>query len=177
MIELDCPESCQYLAPARDQAIVKEREHRSKAAASEGRIYPQVDMRLLPLILAVERAIIQIQREQIRDLQDFEVQQAIENTLKNLETESSGLIYEHRSPSIRVQELSEAIRAAPEKLAKGRSIDSAYTRTDVVTVLKYLQFRIESQLRRADKEARGFLRTVALFHPWSDESKTARLIV
>lgn len=177
MIELACPESCQYLEPAREQAIEREREMRAKDQAFETKIVPPVERRLVPLILGIESAILRTQRKSARDLQDSEVQQALENALKNLETESSGLIYEHRTPLLRVQELSEAIRAVPEWLAKESSMEYSFTRTDTVTALKYIQYRIETQMRRSEKETRSYIRSIALFHPWSEETRSARLIV
>ena len=65
-------------------------------------------------IYLIEAAIIAAQRGTdgmaIKDLLDKEALAAVETTIKNFETEESGVIYEHRAASPRIQEVSRRIR-------------------------------------------------------------------
>ena len=187
MIELACPESCQYLRSAREQAIVRERELRSKEAAAaatpaEARLLAadvEIDPRLMPLVYAVDGAIVRTQRESFRDLEDLEALAALDNAIKNYETESTGLIYEHRTNSPRVQAISNNIRSVLEALAGETSLENRVTRSDMIAAIKYVRSRVGRHVKRTEKEpsnSRGFIRQVTLFYPWSEEA-TKSLIV
>ena len=188
MIELACPESCQYLRSAREQAIERERELQKKEAASpsetpaEARLLEaeaKIAPRLMPLVYAVDHAIVRTLRETFRDLEDAEALAALDNAVKNFETESSGLIYEHRTSSPRVQTISNNIRSMLEALAEKSSLEDRMTRADMIAAIKYVRHRVRRHLRRAEKEpgnSREFIRQVALFYPWSEEA-TKPLIV
>ena len=188
MIELACPESCQYLRSAREQAIVRERELQKKEAASaaetsaEARLLgadADITPRLMPLVYVVDEAIVRTLRETFRDLEDVEALAALDNAIKNFETESTGLIYEHRTSSPRVQAISNNIRSMLEALAGKSGLEDRVTRADMIAAIKHVRYRVRRQLRRAEKEpgnSRGFIRQIALFYPWSVEA-TKPLII
>lgn len=186
MIELACPESCQYLRSAREQAIARERELQSKEAASatpgEARLLEadaDIVPRLRPLVYVVDEAIVRTLRETFRDLEDLEALAALDNAIKNFETESTGLIYEHRTSSPRVQAISHNIRSTLEALSGKSGLEDRVTRADMISAIKYVRSRIRRHVKRAEKEpsnSRGFIRQVALFYPWSPEA-TKPLIV
>ena len=182
MLELACPESCQYLRSARAQAVVRERGLQEKevaAAAAEARSLGEanIERRLMPLIYAIDGAIIGAQREDFRDLEDNDVLAGVENAIKNLETESTGLIYEHPASSKHIQAVSNKIRSMLNELGSDPDLKVRPTRTDMVTALKYVRFRALAHLRAADKgTTRGFVRQIALFSPWREE-KTKPLII
>src|SRR5438046_9963389 len=58
-----------------------------------------------------------------RGLDDSDVLAAVENTIKNLETEESGLIYEHHAGAHRIDELSRRIRGHIEEIGKNQPAD------------------------------------------------------
>ena len=186
MIELACPESCQYLHSARDQAIAREREVQSKEIASatqaEARLLSadlEIAPGLMPLVYAVDGAIVRTVRETFRDLEDLEALAGLDNAIKNFETESTGLIYEHRTSSPRVQAISDSIRFMLEALARETTAEQRVTRSDMVAAIKYVRARVNRHLKRGENEtgiSRGFIRQVALFYPWS-EKETRPLIV
>src|SRR5258706_1959174 len=98
MMDPACPESCQYLRSAREQAILRERELqiKEKAAAetpAELRLLEaEVDInpRMMPLVYAVDQGIVKTVRETFRDIEDLEALAALDNAIKNFETESTG---------------------------------------------------------------------------------------
>ena len=114
MIELACPESCHYLRSAREQAGPREVALRAREMQAEGRSISDINERILAITFTIEKATIESQRAteglSLQDLDDSEALAAVENTIKNLETEESGLIYEHRAQSPRVQQVSQRIR-------------------------------------------------------------------
>ena len=188
MIELACPESCQYLRSAREQAIERERELQKKEAASpsdmpaEARLLEadaKITTRLMPLVYVVDEAIVRTLRETFRDLEDAEALAALDNAIKNFETESTGLIYEHRTSSPRIQTISNNIRSMLEELAGKSGLEDRVTRADMIAAIKHVRYRVRRHLRRAEKEpgnSRGFIRQVALFYPWAVEA-TKPLII
>jgi len=187
MIELACPDSCQYLRSAREQAIERERELQKKEAASasetpEARLLAadsDIAPRLMPLVYVVDEAIVRTLRETFRDLEDAEALAALDNAIKNFETESTGLIYEHRTSSPRIQTTSNNIRSMLEELAGKSGLEDRVTRADMIAAIKHVRYRVRRHLRRTEKEpgnSRGFIRQVALFYPWAVEA-TKPLII
>ena len=186
MIELACPESCQYLRSAREQAIARERELQSKenatATPAEARLLSadlEIAPRLMPLVYAADGAIVRTVRETFSDLEDPEVLAALDNAIKNFETESTGLIYEHRTSSPRVQAISDSIRFMLEALARETDVEQRVTRSDMIAAVKYVRSRVSRHLKRSENEpgnSRGFIRQAVLFYPWS-EQETKPLIV
>jgi hypothetical protein len=180
MLELACPESCQYLRSARAQAVARERALQQKeiaVAAAEARFLSdaKIERRLMPLLYAIDGAITATQRDSFRDLDDLDVLAGVENAIRNIETESTGLIYEHPTTSRRVQTVSEKIRGALEDLVKDLDAADRVTRSDMIDALKYVRFRATSHIRGAD-HPRSFMRQVSLFSPWPDEA-TKPLII
>jgi hypothetical protein len=181
MIELACPESCQYLRAGRLQAAERERELHTKEVA-EGKFKPQITERHLPALYAIDEAIISAQRDRgarLSDLTDAEALAAVETTIKNLETEESGLIYEHRAPSLRVEEVSRRIRAELEGVNKEMTGDDRLRRGDMIKVLSFARDSIKTYMRRAGAEqvsSRSYIRYVSLFIPWPEEA-TKPLII
>ena len=181
MIELACPESCQYLRAGRLQAAERERELHNREVA-EGNFKPQISKHLLTALYAIDEAIVAAQRDKgsrLSDLADAEALAAVETTIKNLETEESGLIYEHRASSPRVEEVGRRIRAALEEVSKKMTGEDRLRRGDMIKVLNFTRTAIKSHIRRADAEqvsSQSYIRYVSLFIPWPEEA-TKPLII
>jgi len=186
MIELACPESCQYLRSAREQAIARERELQSKeiaaATPAEARLLAanlELAPQLMPLVYAVDGAIVRTLRETFRDLDDLEALAALDNAIKNFETESTGLIYEHRTSSPRVQAVSDNIRSMLEALSRETTVEKRVTRSDMIAAIKYVRSRVSRHVKRTEDEpgnSRGFIRQVALFYPWAEDNSKPLII-
>jgi hypothetical protein len=184
MIELACPESCPYLQSARTQAGERESELRAKELAAEGKPAPRFDERFLSSIYLVEAAIISAQRGTggpgFKDLSDEEALAAVETAIKNYETEDSGVIYEHRAASPRVQEVSRRIREGFDKLNSRAGGEERLRRGDIIRALKYVRDTARAHSLRAGeadpKGSRSYIRHIALFFPWPEEA-TKPLII
>lgn len=178
MIELACPESCQYLNDARAQVSEREGELRRNdetfaLAAREN------NERSLPVHITIEDAIVKAHRgidgEQVRDLKNAEIIESIENTIKNLQTEESGLVYEHHSSSRRVEEVSRRIRAALDELAEKMPAEFRPRRSEVIKILNVERAAVDLHVRRGEEDD-SYLRHISLFLPWPQE-KTHPLII
>jgi len=176
MIELACPESCSYLIEARTTVTQREMALRRKETAADPRDLKLNERGLLALD-GIQRAIINAQRgigaSAFRDLDDAEMLAAVENTIKNLETEDSGLIYEHRADSQRIRELSRRIREGLDEIAKEAPAEARPRRTEILKALTFIREAVNAHIRRAagDPEAsRTFIRYITLFYPWPEEA-------
>lgn len=183
MIELACPESCQYLQAARTQAGARESELRMKELAAEGKPIPRFDDRFLSALYLIEGAIVATQRgtdgTAFHDLTDEEAMAAIETTIKNFETEESGVIYEHRAASVRIQEVSRRIREGFEGLNNRASAEERLRRGEIIRALKYVRDTVRAHTLRTDADpmhSRSYIRHITLFFPWPEEA-TKPLII
>ena len=182
MIELACPESCSYLIDARNTANQREMELRRKETAGDPRDLT-LSERAFVALDAIHLEIVNAQRgigaSAFSDLDDAELLAAIENTIKNLQTEESGLIYEHRAASPRISELSRRIREGLDKVAKDAPPEARPRRTEKLKALVFIREAANAHLRRAagDPEAsRTFVRYITLFYAWPEQA-TAPLIL
>ena len=183
MIELACPESCPYLQAARAQAGERESELRRRELAAEGKPAPRFDDKLISAVYLVEAAIIGAQRGTggagFPDLLDEEALAAVENSIKNLETEASGVIYEHRADSPRVQEVSRRIREGFDELNNRAGDDERLRRGDMIKGLKYVRDTMRAHALRGEADsarARNYIRHITIFFPWPEEA-TKPLII
>jgi len=182
MIELACPESCSYLIEARTTVSQREMALRRKETEADPR-----DLRLsergFVALDAIQRAVVNAQRGigavAFRDLDDAETLAAIETTIKNIETQESGLIYEHPAASQRIGELSRRIRDGLEEMAKEVPAEARPRRSEILKALAFMREAVNAHIQRAAGNAeasRTFIRYITLFYPWPEQS-TAPLIV
>jgi len=123
----------------------------------------------------IEVAIIDIQRETLRDLDDAEVVAALRNARENLETFDSGIIYEHQAVSRRIQQVSHQIREKLDKLAAEPGPAGRILRSDMIEALRLLEEGVEAHLKYGD-DPRRYLRMTALHTPWPSRA-TEPLII
>ena len=178
MIELACPETCQYLHDARSQVADREAKMRAddEAFSIAAR---EINERILPVLLLIEGAIVKAHRGvegvEVRDLKNAEVLESIENMIKNLQTEDTGLIYEHRASSPRAEEVSRRIRAAIDELIQRFPPESRPRRSEVIKMLNVERAAVELHIRRGEEET-SYLRHISLYFPWPEE-KSSPLII
>jgi hypothetical protein len=182
MIELACPESCPYLIEARTNASQREMALRRQETAQHPRDLMLNDAALLVLD-AIGGAIVSAQRSvgasAFRGLDDSDVLAAVEIAIKNLETEESGLIYEHRAAAHRVDELSHRIRGHIDEIGKDQPADTRPRRSEIFKALTFTRNAVKAHTLRAPDDpesSRTFIRYTALFYPWPEQA-TRPLIV
>jgi len=182
MIELACPESCPYLIDARISASKRESELRAKEAITVSASEMSLSDRGLTALERIERAIVNAQRgigsPPIPDLQDSEILAAVENSIKNLETEETGLIYEHRADTPRINELSGRMR---DGLSKFEELppESRPRRSEIIKALSFTRESVRAHLKRAaadPAESRSYFRYISLFYQWPEEATRSLII-
>jgi hypothetical protein len=173
MLELACPDSCQYLRSARASAGEREHELLAKDPATARRLSASVSKRDLMLLYAIDDAIVGAHRgvegPALRGLENEEIAAAAENAIKNLETEESGLIYEHRAGLPRVQELGRRIRARLDEANERAPADQRFRRDEMIKALSFVRDVAESHTRREGGETKSYIRYISLFIPWPEE--------
>jgi len=172
MIELACPDTCGYLISAREHAKAREGEIISRQFAEMG-IKFNPNRVHMTLGIAVDEAVIAIQRESYKDIDDTEILAAIENAIKNIETAGTGLIYEHKEASRRVQELSQKIRTHLDEVAAKFPPETRPRSLDVVESLKLIGNLVRAHVRSGE-DKRTYLRYIAMFHAWTEEQSGDR---
>ena len=179
MIELACPESCDYLRSARESVRERELELRRREAAASGTIKPEVSREMLPVLLTIESAIINAQRgvkgSRLDDLKDRDALAAVETAIKNLQTEDSGLIYEHRATTTRIEEVSRRIRSMLDELAARLPAEAQPQRSQVLQSLERVRESIQAHIKRGEGD-RSYLRVAALYLPWPKETAGPQII-
>jgi hypothetical protein len=180
MIELACPEDCPYLRSARDSLATRERELRQREAAIEGAVRSPVTERMLPFLLTIENALVSARRgtkdPAIVDLNDLDALAATEIAIKNLQTEESGLIYEHHGASARIEEVSRRIRAALDELSARLPVESRPRRSELIQSLERVRDQIRSHIKRGEGPV-AYLRFISLFLPWPEEAAGPKIII
>jgi hypothetical protein len=178
MIELACPEHCQFLISAREQAKDREIPVLLKQM-NETDVVPRMTDRTWAAMFMVGGAIVSVQRglgaPALRDLSDSEILEAVENTSRNLETEESGLIYEHHVASPRVDAVRRKIRESFEESSKRLSSEERLRRSEILTALKFARIAVKSHLQR-EGDGRSYLRYLCLHYPWPDEASRPLIV-
>jgi hypothetical protein len=178
MIEIACPESCQYLHDARSQSA--EREFKLRAGDEAFSLAArEINERIMPVLLLIENAVVNAHRgidgAEMRDLSNAEILESIENTIKNLQTEDAGLIYEHHSASPRAEQVSRRIRAALDALKDKIPAEARPRRNEILKMLNVERAAVEFHIRRGEED-HSYLRHISLYFPWPEE-KTRPLII
>jgi hypothetical protein len=176
MLELACPESCPYLVDARVSATKRESALRAKEATTITASDRTLNERALTSLEAIEFAIVNAGRgvgsPPIQGIDDTEILAAIQNTIKNLETEESGLIYEHRAAIPRIDELSRRIRARLDTFEDGPA-EERPRRAEILKALMFTQEAVKAHAKRAAGDpaaSRSYIRFISLFYPWPEEA-------
>jgi hypothetical protein len=128
--------------------------------------------RSLALVFVVQGVILNAYRGikggPLRDLKDAEILDAVDNAIKNLETEDSGLIYQHQAPTPRVDALSLSIREALDDISERTPPDSRLRRSEVLKVLELVRAWIDAHMRNGEDD-NSYLRHISLFMAWPSE--------
>ena len=165
-----CPESCSYLRDAQVRASQLNGELRSRDRALD-RAITAATQRSLPLVFVVQGAILDAYRgikgQPLRGLKDSEILEAVENAIKNLETQDSGLIYEHQAPP-RVDALSRGIREALDGINERTPAESRLRRSELLKLLELMRAWIDAHMRNGEED-NSYLRHISLFIPWPSE--------
>jgi hypothetical protein len=122
LIEIRCPESCPYLASAREHppAALVRRQQRDAGAVAE--LLRDLNDRQMELFVMVATAIVRYQPPPLQTVADADAADAAEALAATFETASRGIIYDHRPGSRPAEQLAAVLR--PALLEAGRTLGS-----------------------------------------------------
>jgi len=105
VIEIDCPESCEFLRIGRErEAALEGARHFQSRDPMEQERRSRILESCEPVIVKMQ-TLIAVERKSSRDLKDADVAEALDCLLKTLRTEDRGVIYETTSENLRAEGL------------------------------------------------------------------------
>ncbi|MCS6807141.1 MAG: hypothetical protein RMM98_10115 [Acidobacteriota bacterium] len=134
--------------------------------------------RLERFLFALERAIIEVQRNQFSDLTDEEVLAGVDNALKTYQTLDRGIIYEHPSESPRIHAVTDSVIKLVDKVRhhlQQNQQSSLLTTRDIITCLQFLSEAIQYD-RQSGKGPRAWISNATLYQPYPPQ-ETSSVIV
>ena len=176
MTELACPEACPYLQEARAHASQRRSERIIRHLIEQDKrdLFERI-RNLEPIIYRIEKAVVEVQRKQFRDLTDQEALEGLESALQTAETLGRGIIYEHKPRAPRSQAVTEAIlrgieeiKAELQKHGQSRLLTSDEVTSCLAFVREWMRLEMSS-------EGHAYLHQTALHHPYPEDQ--TRLIV
>jgi hypothetical protein len=145
ILEIDCPESCEYLKAGRECEAEDYRRRLQSLDSQTQERNQRVLMEHQQVVAHLEYAIAR-QRMLSRDLQDKDVAQAVDILLETYKTEDKGILYEKASDDLRVESLRRELREIVEshrnpegKEGKG-IVDPQSTRLPLGKAIDCLEF-------------------------------------
>jgi hypothetical protein len=145
VLEIDCPESCEYLKAGRKREIEDYQERIQKMDLSNREKYQRVITKYQDVIAHLEYAISK-DRLMSRDLKDKDVARAVDVLLDTYRTEDKGILYEKTSGDIRIEPLRQELRKIvesyrnPEGKEKQGFVDPQNTRLQLRSAIECLEF-------------------------------------
>jgi hypothetical protein len=113
VLEIDCPESCEYLKAGREREAEEYRKHIQSLDPSTRERNKKVLLDYRDVIAHLEY-VLSRERIQSGDLTDKDVAQALDILLENYGTEDRGILYEKTSDDLRVESLRRELRKIVE---------------------------------------------------------------
>lgn len=111
VIEIDCPESCEFLRIGRQrEAALEGARHFQSPDPVEQERRSRILESFEPVIVNLQ-TLIAVERQSSRDLTDADVGEALDCLLKTLRTEDRGVIYETTSENLRAEGLRRQLSA------------------------------------------------------------------
>ncbi len=178
-MEIDCPADCPHLVDGQkyQQEKIARRRLKKEGAGTYIRragLYTEHP----ELFLRIERTVVELFRSE-RDMSDTDVRSAFELVLQTLETQKSGLIYEHSSTSSMVNELSgRLVHTLLEYKDGSQSATGTVTLDFVKDVVSEFKNEVEFYID-LHSNAKSYLKHIARYHPVKEtETDTqSRLII
>jgi hypothetical protein len=147
MLEIDCPESCEYLKSGRShEASLAGARHYRASQPLEQEKNARVLANFEPVILQLQYQIA-VERRAVRDLKDADVAEALDCLLKTLRTEERGIIYETTSGNLRAESLRRQFSMTIESFRYPKESDAVRVLlADAIACLEVLRAMVASHL-------------------------------
>lgn len=159
VLELDCPETCEYLKAGREH----ESAEFGRLFRSQDPVRQEKNRKILTenqdVVAHIEYIVAQ-QRLASRDMTDDDVSKAVDILLDDYRTEDKGILYERNSDDLRIEPLRVELREVLESYRnpegqEGESIvDPKHTRLPLRNAIECLEF-LQSMIETYSKDRRS----------------------
>jgi hypothetical protein len=124
VLEIACPESCEYLKSGREWEVEDYKRHMQKMGPANRDKHQKAISDYQDVIAHLEYA---LARERIlsRDLKDRDVVRAVDVLLETYRTEEKGILYEKTSDDLRIESLRRELRAIIESFRNPKGEERA----------------------------------------------------
>lgn len=147
VLEIDCPESCEYLKIGRSREADQEgaRHFRASDRLEQGK-RARILENFAPLFADLQ-TLIAVERQSSRDLTDADVAEALDCLSKTLRTEERGVIYETTSGNLRANTLRRQFSSLVESYRYPKETDKQRIRLkDAIECLEVLRAVVASHV-------------------------------
>jgi hypothetical protein len=180
ILEIDCPESCQYLKLGRSHEI----DEYARYLGNIDRVRREEHRRVLSEhqdVVAHLESLLAQERRETRDLLDKEVAEAVNLLLAACETEEKGILYERTADDLRVESLRRQLRKVIEahrnpEAGRGEGIIGAHenrlTLKGAIGCLEFIRDMIASHMTLA-KTPSSYVDLLARIIPREQRSERA----
>ncbi len=119
VLEIDCPETCEYLITGRDHGIEEYGRYLRRTDPGKHEVYDRVLRDHQEVIAHLEVALAQ-ERLSMPDLTDRNAADALDLLLASYRTEDNGILYERTADDLQVETVRRALRSVVESHRKQR---------------------------------------------------------
>ena len=145
VLEIDCPESCEYLKIGRSREVKEYVRHIRNAEPRKSEMHERVLRENKDIVAHLEFVLAQA-RLTMRDLTDKDVVEALDLLLETYRTEDKGILFEKTTNDLRVDSLRRALRDVieshrnPDKGGNEGLIGSQGKRLSLKSAIESLEF-------------------------------------
>lgn len=154
ILEIDCPESCQYLQVGRaHEARHESARHLATSDPRKQEVRARILEHFEGVVGQLEYRIAQ-QRHVIRDLKDTEVGEALDLVLASYRTEDKGILYEQSSSNLRVEAIRRELRESVESLRRPEDSRHPSLRlSDAIACLEFVRDLVGSHIEARESKS------------------------
>jgi hypothetical protein len=145
VLEIDCPESCEYLKVGRSHEVKEYVRHIRNADPRKSEMHDRVLRENEEIVAHLELVLAQA-RLTVRDLADKDAAEALDLLLETYRTEDKGILYEKTANDLRVDSLRRQLRGVvesyrnPDKGGNEALIGSQEKRLSLKSAIESLEF-------------------------------------
>jgi len=139
---IDCPDDCPHYRAGARAALLK------LAELGGG---PDTEIRYGEVLHNLRLGLVRLRRERLPDMKDSDARQAFANAADTMRTRASGLIFDFRSPDLRVQMIGDVLLSVATLHERG---EKGMVKTDATSLMQCLKY-LELQAAAAEKQAKG----------------------
>jgi hypothetical protein len=157
LVEIRCPDTCGYLATAREHPAAAVQRKRERDVALLWPAMAGLTERQSRFFMLFQSVVVRHRPDPLRPVVDADIAEASANLAATLETASRGLIAEHTPQALNAQEILRALRQVFDEIAPQIEGPRTPVERDAAKALRALEEAARRVGPLADDPNRGFL--------------------